>query len=275
MPDLSTNGKTKGSLVRPTRETREYDLAAPVLGLMAEGASRQRRGRRGMRLGGRCNLMTLPLRANVDEAARMVRRRPSGLGTLTDLNPEGWKTMKRTVLAAVLLGALAACSNSTPPAGSSVATSPIASAESPAASTPGADAVTVTGVEYAYQGVPDSPKTGTVVTFVNGGNEVHEVVAVRRNEGVSTSLDELLAMPEEESNQLVSFLGVAIASPGETAPDTITLDQPGSYIFICFIPVGTTELPSLAPDATPNESLLPEGPPHFVQGMVAEFNVTE
>jgi hypothetical protein len=54
-----------------------------------------------------------------------------------------------------------------------------------------------------------------------------------------------------------------------------TKDQPGGYIFICFIPVGTTELPSLVPDATPNESLLPDGPPHFVQGMVAEFSVTE
>ena len=181
--------------------------------------------------------------------------------------------MKRIALAGLLIGALAACSNSTPPAGSSADTSPIASAESPATS-PSAG-VTITGVEYAYQGVPESAKVGNEVTFVNGGSEVHEIVAIRRNEGVTTTLDELLAMPEEESNKLVSFLGVAVASPGETAPETITLDQPGSYIFICFIPVGTTELPSLAPGATPNESLLPDGPPHFVQGMVAEFSVSE
>jgi plastocyanin len=183
--------------------------------------------------------------------------------------------MKRTALAAVLLGALAACSNTTPPAGDSADTSPIASAESSATSPLGTDGVTVTGVEYAYEGVPESAKAGTMVTFVNGGNEVHEIVAIRRNEGVTTTLEELLAMPEEESNKLVSFLGVAVASPGETAPEMITLDQPGGYIFICFIPVGTTELPSLAPDATPNESLLPDGPPHFVQGMVAEFSVIE
>ena len=183
--------------------------------------------------------------------------------------------MKRTALIGVLVGALAACSNSTPPAGSNADTSPTASAESPATSPSAGDGVTVTGVEYAYQGVPDSAKAGTVITFVNGGKEIHEIVAIRRNEGVSTTLDELLAMPEEESNQLVTFLGVAVASPGQTAPETITLDQPGSYIFICFIPVGTTELPSLAPDATPNESLLPDGPPHFLQGMVAEFSVTD
>ena len=183
--------------------------------------------------------------------------------------------MKRTALAVVLLGTLAACSNATPPAGSSAGASPNASADSPATSPSGAAAVTVTGVEYAYQGIPESAKAGTVVTFVNGGNEVHEIVAIRRNAGVTTTLDELLAMPEEESNKLVSFLGVAVASPGETAPETITLDQPGGYIFICFIPVGTTALPSLAPGATPNESLLPDGPPHFVQGMVAEFTVAE
>jgi plastocyanin len=182
--------------------------------------------------------------------------------------------MKRIALAGVLIGALAACSNSIPPAASGASTSPSASAASPATSSGGTD-VTVTGVEYAYQGVPERAKTGSIVSFVNGGNEVHEVVAIRRNEGVTTTLDELLAMPEEESNKLVTFLGVAVASPGETAPETITLDEPGSYVFICFIPVGTTELPSLAPDATPNESLLPDGPPHFVQGMVAEFSVTD
>ncbi len=183
--------------------------------------------------------------------------------------------MKRVALAGVLAVALAACSNAIPPVGSSSAMSPEATAHASGTSSSGADEVTVTGIEYAYQGVPDNAKAGTVVTFVNGGSEVHEVVAIRRNEGVTTTLDELVAMPEEESNKLVSFLGVAIASPGDTAPETIALDQPGSYIFICFIPVGTKALPSLAPDATPNESLLPDGPPHFVQGMVAEFNVTE
>ena len=183
--------------------------------------------------------------------------------------------MKRLVLTGVLIGTIAACSNTTPPAGSNADTSPAASAQGSATPSSGANSVTVTGVEYAYQGVPNNAKAGSVVTFVNGGKEVHEVVAIRRNDGVTTTLDELLAMPEEESNKLVSFLGVAVASPGETAPETITLDEPGSYIFICFIPVGTMELPSLAPDATPNESLLPDGPPHFIQGMVAEFSVTE
>ena len=184
-------------------------------------------------------------------------------------------TCRNAALFALLVGSLAACASSTAPATSSSPGSPATSPGGSLASPAGGADVTVTGVEYAYQGVPEGAKTGTVVSFVNGGTEVHEIVAVRRNEGVTTPLEELLAMPDTESEKLVTFLGVAVASPGESAPETITLDQPGRYVFICFIPVGTTELPSLAPDATPNESFLPDGPPHFVQGMVAEFTVTD
>lgn len=146
----------------------------------------------------------------------------------------------------------------------------VAQSEAPA----DGDVVQVTAIEYAYTGLPTSLPAGTSLGMTNAGAEVHELVLVRIGDDVTATLEELLAMPEEESNKLVSFLGVAVASPGESAPETITLDQPGSYIFLCFIPVGTTTLPSLAPDATPNESLLPDGPPHFVQGMVAEFSVT-
>ena len=78
--------------------------------------------------------------------------------------------MTRVVLAGLLVGALVACSNATPPVGSSAGTSPEASAESSATAPSGAAGVTVTGVEYAYQGVPESAKAGTKVTFVNGGN---------------------------------------------------------------------------------------------------------
>ena len=185
--------------------------------------------------------------------------------------------IRRMALGWLLVCGLAACSSTVTPAasstdGASPATSPGGSAEVPPTT---GDAITVTGVEYAYQGIPEGARAGTVVSFVNGGNEVHEIVAVRRNEGVTTTLEELLAMPDTESEKFVTFLGVAVATPGQTAPETITLDQPGGYIFVCFIPVGTTALPSLAPGASPNESLLPDGPPHFVQGMVAEFSVTE
>lgn len=171
---------------------------------------------------------------------------------------------------------LAACSTAGAPTQSSSAASPAALPETSAAPPASSrTALTVTGVEYAYQGVPQTVTVGTVVTFVNAGKEVHQMIAARRNDGVTASLDELLAMPEAESDKLVTILGGPVASPGETAADTITLDQPGTWFFVCFVPVGVTALPSLAPGATPNESSLPPGPPHFLQGMVAELTVAE
>jgi len=137
------------------------------------------------------------------------------------------------------------------------------------------NALTVTGVEYAFKGVPQTARAGTVVTFVNAGTEVHQMIAARRNDGVTASLDELLAMPQAESDKLVTILGGPVAAAGKTASDTITLDRPGTWFFVCFVPVGTTKLPSLAPGATPNEALMPKGLPHFLQGMVAEITVTE
>jgi plastocyanin len=179
---------------------------------------------------------------------------------------------RHIALGGLLVGSLAACSGTTAsPGTTSTLGTPDASAGSPVT---GSESVTVTGVEYAYEGIPGNVTAGTTITFVNSGQEVHEIVAVRRNEGVTTTLDELLAAPEDELEQFVTFLGVAIADPGETAPETITLDQPGGYIFLCFIPVGTTALPSTAPGESPSASL-PAGPPHVVQGMVAEFTVTE
>jgi plastocyanin len=183
--------------------------------------------------------------------------------------------VRRIAASLLIIGSLASCSTMGAPAPSGAAASPSTSPANPTESpNSGVNPIEVTGVEYVYQGVPETAPAGTVVSFMNAGEEVHQIVAVRRNEGVTTSLDELLAMPEAESNKLVTFLDIAVAGPGETAANTITLGQPGSYIFVCFIPVGTTALPSLAPGATPNENTLGEGKPHFLEGMVAEFNVT-
>jgi plastocyanin len=185
--------------------------------------------------------------------------------------------IRRFAASCLLIGSLAACTGTTASPGTTSTTAPASPATSPGASPESpstGNTVTVTGVEYAYQGIPENATAGTVVTFVNGGQEVHEIVAVRRNEGVTITLEELLEKPEAELEQFVTFLGGVQAGPGETAEQTITLDQPGDYIFLCFIPVGTTELPSSAPGESPAASL-PPGPPHVVQGMVAEFTVTE
>lgn len=172
-------------------------------------------------------------------------------------------------MALMVMAVLSACSTGSP----GVSPSP---SVSQAASTSAAT-LTITGVEYAFQGVPVSVKAGTIVTFTNGGKELHELITIRRNEGVTTPFEELVAMPEAESDKLVTILPVvAIAAPGESAAETVTLDKPGSYIFVCFIPVGMTAFPSQDPNASsdPGASSEPGGPPHFTQGMVAELNVT-
>jgi len=125
---------------------------------------------------------------------------------------------------------------------------------------------------------------------MNTGAEAHELIVARKNDGVTETWDELIAMPEEEAFAKVTTLGPLFANPGETAafgigptgpaPMTaLTLEQEGEYIALCFIPQGTTELPDFSaeaaqasPDASTSQA--PQGPPHFVLGMRQEFTVT-
>jgi hypothetical protein len=150
----------------------------------------------------------------------------------------------------------------------------------------------VTGSEYAFGDLPTSVPVGTSLAFMNTGAEAHELLVARKNDGVTESWDELIAMPEEEAFAKVTTLGPLFANPGETAafgigptgptPMTaLTLEQQGDYIALCFIPQGTTELPDFSaeaaapasPDASASQA--PQGPPHFVLGMRQEFTVTD
>jgi hypothetical protein len=59
----------------------------------------------------------------------------------------------------------------------------------------------------------------------------------------------------------------------------IALTDEGEYLAICFIPQGTTEMPDFSAEAPPSAdaaaaSAAPQGPPHFLLGMVQEFTVT-
>jgi hypothetical protein len=153
--------------------------------------------------------------------------------------------------------------------------------------------ITVTGYEYAFGDLPSSVPAGTSLAFMNTGAEVHELIVARKNDGVTESWDELIALPEEEAFQKVTTFGPLFAAPGESAtfgigpagpaPMTaLTLDQEGEYLALCFIPQGTTELPDFSAEAAPassvaptsTESMAPQGPPHFVLGMRQEFTVT-
>jgi hypothetical protein len=123
----------------------------------------------------------------------------------------------------------------------------------------GFEELAVTGRDYEFEGIPDTLDGGAyAIEFTNEAEtEMHEVAMLRINDGVTESVDELLQLPEEEALSRVTPVAVAIAEPGESDVTFAEL-EPGRYVAVCFIPVGSGE----------------EGPPHFTQGMVAEFEVT-
>jgi hypothetical protein len=117
--------------------------------------------------------------------------------------------------------------------------------------------VAVTGVDYAFEGVPESMDAGTVsFTFTNEGEEPHEMLIFRKVDGVTESFDEIFSGPEEESEGKIEFTGATFAEPGQEGAALTDLST-GDYAMVCFVPVGGGE----------------EGPPHFTEGMVQEFKV--
>lgn len=177
----------------------------------------------------------------------------------------------------------------TTPAESPAATGPAGSpALSPGAS-PAGETINVIGVDYAFQQMPSSVPGGTVLAFENQGTELHEMGVLGKNDGVELTFEELLALPQEEALTMVTFVGHTIAAPGESAEQPVPVTQEGEYMLICFIPQGTFELPPGGvpgespavspghemPTASPGGSPTALGPPHFVLGMLQQFQVTE
>lgn len=123
----------------------------------------------------------------------------------------------------------------------------------------------VTAADYSFSGLPHEIDAGvTSFELTNGGNETHEMVVFRKNDGVTESFEELLAMPEDQATENVTMVGIAGPVPPGQPGYAVADLEPGEYIALCFIPVGTVNL-----DGPP-----PEGPPHFTQGMQHEFTVS-
>ena len=131
--------------------------------------------------------------------------------------------------------------------------------------------VEVKAVEYAFVGMPTSVPVGTSFRLVNAGQEDHEFSVVRINDGVTETLEELLAMPEEQAATKFKNVGIVFADTGQTSLGTLTLDQGGRYVVACFIPQGTKNgvSPSPAPGSTDGQA----GTPHAFLGMLSEFTV--
>jgi hypothetical protein len=133
--------------------------------------------------------------------------------------------------------------------------------------------VSLTTSEYAFGGLPTELAAGPAVfTVQNIGEEFHEVLVMRKNDGVTETAEEILALPEEEAMTKATMVGAAFGAPGGTSFTTMDLEA-GDYIAVCFLPQGAT--PELMAQMTGPESSLPPGagPPHAMAGMVQEFTV--
>lgn len=145
----------------------------------------------------------------------------------------------------------------------------------------GAETVEVVLTDFAFEGLPDSVEAGTELELVNeADHELHELVAFLLPDDEQRSVEELTELSPDE---LVAALGepelVLLAEPdGPTIPAVGdgTLNEPGRYAIMCFIPTGVD--PQEYFDAAEEAGEGPPqvegaGPPHFVHGMYAELTV--
>lgn len=127
---------------------------------------------------------------------------------------------------------------------------------------------------------------GTTIRLQNDSeDEFHEIVALRIDDDETRPFEELMQLPAEEQESLALFTGVAIAPPGgdsgEVPAPPLVLEEPGRYMFACFIPTGAPPQEVMAAlrefaasGATEGAPDYPDtGPPHVTQGMGAEVIV--
>ena len=118
----------------------------------------------------------------------------------------------------------------------------------------------VRGVDYGFEGLPATVDAGRVaVRFTNGttSGEMHELVLLKRNEGTTETLEELMALGQDQVMEKLTMTGVAFADAADAESVLLTDLEPGGYVAICMIPVGSGET----------------GDPHAAHGMVAEIEV--
>ena len=128
----------------------------------------------------------------------------------------------------------------------------------------------LTTTEYNFAGLPGEVDAGpAVVTIENLGQEFHEVALMRINDDVTESVEELLALPQEEAEAKVANVASGFAPPGATGYTAADL-TPGRYVAMCFVPQGFT---MEAMEQMESGGAEPDGQPHAMLGMVHEFTV--
>jgi hypothetical protein len=129
--------------------------------------------------------------------------------------------------------------------------------------------VDVTGVEYEFQGLPETLPAGVVAfRFTDTGAELHEMDVFRIKS--RDSLRKILGLSEKEASKKVEQVGNAFAEQNETTYLIADLSKPGRYGVVCHLPVGSTsEREAERRSGEHGEG----GTPHWRKGMRAEITV--
>lgn len=117
----------------------------------------------------------------------------------------------------------------------------------------------VEGIDFGFEGIPETVPEGRVALhFTNATqmDEAHEVFIARKADGVTESLDELLALPEDEAFSKLIPTAVAFSDiAGGEATSLVDLEA-GDYVAFCMIPTND------------------DGTPHAMKGMATSFVVS-
>jgi plastocyanin len=114
-----------------------------------------------------------------------------------------------------------------------------------------AETVDVTGDDFSFELSATPTAETTEVTFENVGEEDHELIFAKINEGFTLE-DAIKAEGEQGTTEMIGF---SFAKPGE-AGKPIEIKQPlepGNYAMVCTIPF--------------------QGEPHYDLGMQEEFTI--
>jgi uncharacterized cupredoxin-like copper-binding protein len=137
---------------------------------------------------------------------------------------------RSTIPVVVSLALAAACAGKAPPA-------------------PGANVVTITATDFAFDAPDTIPPGLTTLRMVNRGVDVHHIVLIRIPEGMSrAAVDSAMQTPGPPPSWM-SFAASPIAAlPGDSTNATSVLAA-GRYLMVCFIE-GTDRVPHIAKGMT-------------------------